>query len=382
MRGFIERIKLGMIHLLMRVFRLFPIDRKKVVIMSYYGKGFSDNGKAIAMKLRELDQAIDIVWVGNSDVRKTLPDDIRFVEYCSLKYYWEMATAGVWIDNCRKGREIVKRKKQYYIQTWHGMVALKRIEKDVEEHLSKGYVKDAKHDSQMADVMLSGCGFFSELCRSAFWYDGEILECGSPRLDVLFNQTEQAKAEVRKQLGIAQGKKVILYAPTFRADGNTDCYIQDYEQILAALEEKTGDEWVFAIRLHPNIANKTDFITYSERLVNATAYPDLYDIIPIADIVISDYSSLMFDSGLINKPVFLYATDIAAYKADRGFYFELEELPFPLARDSAMLIRNMTEFDSVYYMNALKQFNAGIDYYENGTAAQTVANRIKEALNR
>lgn len=374
--------KRKLIGLFMHICRVFPVNKNKVVIMNYYGRGFGDNGKAIAKNLMEKNPKVDIVWIARAEERNSIPSDIRFVEYCSIKYYWEMATAGVWIDNCRKGSEVIKRNNQYYIQTWHGMVALKRIEKDVQDQLSVEYVRDAKRDSQLADLVLSGCGFFTKLCRRAFWYDGEILECGSPRLDVLFCQTEESMNSTRQKLGIPAGKKVILYAPTFRADGNMDCYIRDYKRILEAMEEKTGEEWVFAIRLHSNIAGKTDYITYSDKLINATNYPDLYDIIPIADIVISDYSSLIFDSGLINKKVFLYAADIEVYKADRGFYFDLQDLPFPLAQCENDLICNMTEFDQEQYQTDLDQFNASVDYYENGTAAQAVADRIWEVLSK
>jgi CDP-glycerol glycerophosphotransferase len=299
-----------------------------------------------------------------------------------MAYYREMATAAVWVDNARKAADIVKRKDQYYIQTWHGMVALKQIEKDAQNSLSVGYLDDAKNDSKMADLILSGCGFFTKLCRRAFWYDGEILECGSPRLDVLFQLSEEKLRSVKAQLGIGEGKKVILYAPTFRANGNTGCYIQNYEQILSALKEKTGEDWVFAVRLHPNVANKAGFIAYSDRLINATVYPDLYELIPMADIVISDYSSLMFDSALIRKPVFLYATDIAEYTADRNFYFDIEKLPFPLARSSQELLENMLNCNEKEYLAAVDNFNESLDYYENGTASETVANKIMEVLSK
>ena len=382
MSDLVNQIKLQIIRLFMLACRVFPVNRNKVVIMSYYGKGFSDNGKAIALSLLKKKPTMDIVWAARVEEKGTIPTNIRFVEYCSLKYYWEMATAGVWIDNCRKGIEIIKRKNQYYIQTWHGMVALKRIEKDVQDQLAEKYVMDAKWDSRMADIILSGCGFFTKLCRRAFWYDGEILECGSPRLDVLFQQSKEKLRSVKAQLGIDEEKKVLLYAPTFRANGDTSCYIQNYEQILNVLKDKTGDDWVAAVRLHPNIANEAGFITYSDKVINATAYPDLYEIIPVADIVISDYSSLMFDAGLIDKTVLLYATDIEAYVADRNFYFDIEKLPFPLARSSQELLENMLNCNEKEYLAAVDNFNESLDYYENGTASETVANKIMEVLSK
>lgn len=378
----LSRVKRFLIHILMYALRVFPIDNKKVVIVSYYGGGFGDNGKGIALKLKEYDPEIKIVWAVTKNNKNKLPDFLSSVEYRSLKYYYEMATAKVWVDNARKGADVIKRKNQFYMQAWHGMVALKQIEKDAEKSLSRSYIDDAKNDSKMADVILSGCGFFTELVKRAFWYNGEILKCGSPRLDVLFNITEETKREVKNKLNIPENKKVILYAPTFRANGNLDCYIKDYEGILSALKKEKGESYVFLVRLHPNIADKSGFINYNENVINATVYPDLYDIISISDIVISDYSSLMFDSALINKKVFLYASDIEDYKGDRGFYFELEQLPFPLAEKEKELTENMLTLNESEYYKNLEKFNLSVDYYEDGTASESAAKRIIEELKK
>ena len=369
------------IRLMMTAFRVCPINRKKVVICSYFGKGYGDNGKAIAEALLKLDPELDIVWGVKSQFKDSLPENIRAVEYNSWKYLWELATAAAWVDNSRKNAGTTKRKKQFYVQTWHGTVALKRIEKDVEENLDEFYVAGAKHDSKMANVILSGCRFFTDLCKRAFWFDKEIAEVGSPRSDALFNTDEQKQAEVKKALGIPCDKKVVLYAPTFRADGNLDCYNMDFEAVLDALEKKTGDSWVFCMRLHPNVSDKADFIKYSDRIFSGTDYADLYELIPACDLVISDYSSVMFDAGLINKKVILFANDIESYTADRNFYFDIKSLPFPLAESNGELLESINNFDEKAYFEALNAFNNEIGYCENGTAAKTIAERILKEIN-
>ena len=369
------------IRSMMTAFRVFPINRKKIVICNYFGKGYGDNGKAIAEALLKRDPELDIVWGVKSQFKGSLPENIRAVEYNSVKYLWELATAAAWVDNSRKNAGIKKRKKQFYVQTWHGTVALKRIEKDVEENLDEFYVAGAKNDSKMANIILSGCRFFTELCRRTFWFDGEIAEVGSPRSDALFNTDESKQAEVKKALGIPQDKKVVLYAPTFRADGNLECYNMDFEAVLDALEKKTGDSWVFCMRLHPNVSDKADFIKYSDRIFSGTDYPDLYELIPACELVISDYSSVMFDAGLINKKVILFANDIESYTADRNFYFDIKSLPFPLAESNDELLRKIGDFDENRYFDALSTFNKDIGYCENGTAADAVAERILKEIN-
>lgn len=370
------------VHSFMYSCRLSPIDKNKIVIMNYYGGGFGDNGKAIAEQLHKQKPDLKIIWPVKKSNKNKLPDYCVPVIFRSIKYYYEMATAAVWVDNSRKAADIVKRKGQFYIQTWHGMMGLKKVEKDAEELLSHGYIVDAKHDSKMADLILSGCRFFTDLCKRAFWYDGEILECGSPRLDILFANAEKTTKKVRDKLEIAPQKKIVLYAPTFRNDENTDCYIQKYEEILEGLSSAYDSEWVFVVRLHPNISDKANFIKYNSKVINATSYPDLYELILTADIVISDYSSLMFDASIINKPVFLYAADIDSYKAERGVYFELHELPFPLSTNEEDLTDQLTHFDNKGYLKRLNEFNNDVVYYENGTASETVAKRILEEMSK
>ncbi|MBO5913587.1 MAG: CDP-glycerol glycerophosphotransferase family protein [Clostridia bacterium] len=374
------KVKHLAIKFLMTAFRVCPINRKKIVICSYFGKGYGDNGKALAEALLSLDPELDVVWGVKPQFADTLPENIRAVDYNSIKYLWELATAGAWIDNSRKNAGITKRKKQFYVQTWHGTVALKRIEQDVQENLDAFYVAGAKNDSKMANVILSGCRFFTELCKKAFWFDGEILECGSPRSDALFNTDSEKQLKVKASLGIPADKKVVLYAPTFRADGNLDCYNMDFEAVLDALEKKTGDSWVFCMRLHPNVSDKADFIKYSDRIFSGTNYPDLYELIPACDMVISDYSSVMFDAGLINKPVMLFANDIQSYAADRNFYFDIRKLPFDLAESNEQLLDCIENFDSDGYLERLDAFNKQIGFCENGTASKSVAERILKEI--
>ena len=369
-------VKRVIVRMLMLFLRTKPVERKKVVFINFSGSGFGDNCKAVALKLIEKYPEADIVWATANGSEKSLPEGIRGVQYQSLSYYKEMATAGVWVNNCRMNAEIIKRKGQFYIQLWHGGVPLKKIEKDTENTLEKTYIEHAKYDSTIVDIITSSSAYFTEIVRNAFWYDGEILECGTPRLDPIFSVSAEKNAEVRRAAGLPADKKVILYVPTFRADLSTDCYRIDFEKVLEELKRKTGDEWVFAVRLHPNAASKADFVEYSDKIINVTSYPDLYELLPASDAVVSDYSSVMFEAGMLEKPVFLFATDIEAYKKDRDLYFDMKELPFVLAESNAEFVEKIRSFDKEKYTEALKAFNENMDYSENGTASDTIAERI------
>lgn len=362
----------------MRLCWIRPVDRRKVVFVSYYGRGFGDNGKAIALSLLEKCPELDLVWAAAPEDRESIPASIRFVPYRSMAYYREMATAAVWLDNSRKSDDVVKRRGQYYIQTWHGGFPLKKIEQDSDDRLAAGYLADAKHDSEMADLIISSSSFFSDIIRRAFWYDGEILECGTPRLDTLFHPAPNISALVKERLGIPRDRKVILYAPTFRDDGRTDCYNLDFDAVLRQLHEVTRDEWVFAVRLHPNIAKQAGIVPYSDTVYNATGYPDMYEVMSAADCVITDYSSLMFEAALVRKPVFLYAADLDAYMDDRGFYFDIRSLPFPLAQDVDTLLNCLRTFDIHEYYAAVDSFRERIGSFETSTATNAVVTQIQQ----
>ncbi|MBR6546038.1 MAG: CDP-glycerol glycerophosphotransferase family protein, partial [Clostridia bacterium] len=154
--------------------RLFPIKKNKVVFSSFFGRGYGDCPARICDRLLSRRVDVDAVWV-LSDPSLTLPSGVRSVHLRSLGWVYELATAAVWIDNCRKPPYVRKRRGQKYIQTWHGDVCVKAIEADAADTLSPRYVASAINDSKMADLVVSGCEWRTENIKSSFWYSGEIL---------------------------------------------------------------------------------------------------------------------------------------------------------------------------------------------------------------
>lgn len=359
--------------------RVFPLDNQKILIMNFLDKGFGDNGKYISEFLYSTDKSLHLFWVTNR--RESLPSYITQVKPRSISYLYHAATSKIWIDNCRKTQYMRKRKQQFYVQTWHGCVALKRIEKDIEVQLNPEYVHSARHDSSMIDLMLSNSRFCTDMYRRAFWYEGEILECGSPRVDILFSCASDQKIQIKKKLGLQAEDHIILYAPTFRKDKGTECYRIDFKRILEALS-RDGSEWKFAVRLHPNIADQADFLQYDDDIMNATSYPDMYELMAVSDILITDYSSVMFEAGFVKKPVFLFATDIEDYKQDRNFYFDLEQLPFPLATTNEELISRIEHFSKSEYEASVVEFNQSLGLKETGHASEKVAEWILQVIGK
>ncbi|WP_251132773.1 CDP-glycerol glycerophosphotransferase family protein [Exiguobacterium sp. s56] len=365
------------------LFRIFPIKRNKIVLCSYFGKDYGDNSKYIAEEIINKGLDYDMVWLLDKNLvdDNSLPLQIRPVKYGSIKSIYEMATASVWIDNARQPYYVRKRKRQYYIQAWHGSPALKKIEKDAETSLSVNYVNQAKLDSKKADLFLSNCKWYSELVKSSFWYEGEILECGSPRNDILFFENKKTQDKIRNSFNFSNDIKIALYAPTFRTDYSLDAYKLDYEKFVDKLNEKFGGEWKVIVRLHPNIQHKAEQLLLKDNIVNGSNYGDLQELLSIADVIVTDYSSLMFDFVLKRKPCFLYAVDVEEYKKDRDFYFSFNELPFTLSKNNEELINAIEKFDNQKYLENIEKFLMEIGSVEKGTASKMVVQRIEKVTN-
>lgn len=361
---------------------ILPIKKNKIVFCNYYGGGYGDNGKYIVKKLIEENLDCDIVWLVNEKLinKSVFPKNVRVVKYGSFKSLYELATAKLWIDNSRKSFYPPKRKNQYYIQTWHGGISLKQIEKDAENKLSRDYVNNAIKDSKMANLFISNSDFCTKMYKSAFWYDGDILECGSPRCDILINKDKKIKDKIVKDFEINKNSRILLYAPTFRNDENTDIYNIDFNKLIEVLEKKFGGVWNILVRLHPNIADKVDFMEYSKKIKNATKYDDMYELLAASDILITDYSSTMFEFSLVNKPVILYAPDLESYIEERNFYFDIINLPYPLSRNNGELFNIIEKFEFNKYVKNLEDFMLKLGIKERGEAAAQVVKIIKKII--
>lgn len=357
-------------------FSFFPIHKKKIVFQNFGGKGYGDNPKYIAEEMLKQNKPYHLVWLVK-DMESVLPNGIHKVKYGSIRAYYELATAKVWIDNIRNGLRVRKKKKQFYIQTWHGSIPLKKIEKSAEELLDRNYIKKAKKDGKITDLMLSNSKWCTQLYLNDFWYSGEVLEKGVPREDMLARNPQDFQLKVKDFFGLSQSKKIILYAPTFRQTRNMDVFTFDYEEAISAFENSFKDEFVLLIRLHPNDTMLYQHIKESERVINASSYPDMQELLLASDILITDYSSTMFEFSAIQKKVFLFTKDLQQYlQTEREMYFSITELPFPIAKTEEELIHNILTFDESYYNQNVQSFMNLLNYYPLGSASKEVVQYI------
>lgn len=361
--------------------KILPVQKNKIVFVSYYGRGYSDNPKYVAEALLKTGTPIKYVWITDNKENSGVPEGFITAKMNSFAYIYHMSTAGFWVDNARK-YWCLKKKNQKYIQTWHGGFGLKKIEKDAIEALEPDYLRMALLDASLTDLMVSNSKTLTQLYRDAFWYEnGEILECGLPRNDRLFSYTDDDVKRIKENLSIPADVKIALYAPTFRANHSLDVYDMDYKKCAENLSERFGGKWVVLLRLHPNVFKLSANLEFdNETVFNASLYHDIQELYMISDVAITDYSSVMFDFMLTGRPCILYASDVEEYRKERDYFISIDSLPFPLSQNNEELRNIILNFDETSYENDVKEFSEFHGFCDDGTASKSVADWIIEKL--
>lgn len=352
-----------------------PIQKGKILFVNFSGRGYGCNPKYICDELmRRNPDTADCVWADDGS-GKGLPGKLRSVRYGTYEYYYELATAQVWVDNQHKNFFSCKREGQYYVQTWHGNGPLKKIEYDA-QGLPKSYYELLDHDMAMVDLCLSGADFNSMLYRRAFHYNGNILECGCPRNDIFFDRKSDF-GRIRRNIGVAKGMKVILYAPTLR-EGNSSRI--DVPYVIEACEKLYNCPCMMLIREHPQMQSDTGRYAFSDKVVNASGYSDVQELLAVADMLVTDYSSVMWDFSQQRKPVFLYHPDVDVYQEERGVYIPFSEMPYIEAFDMEDLYKKICRYDDRRYRQELEGFFEIYQPFDDGNASRIVVDKLLEVI--
>ena len=354
------------------------VKGNKVIFMTF-NHTYMCNPKYICEELLRQELPLDIVWVTKANQPSYVPEGVRSVTYGTFAYLKELVTAKVWVDNAfgfTWNPFPPKKKNQFYIQTWHGSLGLKRIGR--ENVKNKRWSFAARANSRWVDLCVSNSTFETGVYRQTHWPRNEILELGHARNDIFFADARKTASRVRQHFGIEEGKKIALYAPTFRNDDAADCYDLDHSRFLNALETRFGGEWVLLYRYHMKTLNARTAQTEDPRIISATDYPDIQELMVTADVGVTDYSSWICDFVLTGRPGFIYAPDLADYDRERGFYYPLEETPFPIAQTNDALCENILRFDADLYARKKEIFLQERGCRETGTAAKQIAQIIKQ----
>ncbi|WP_185830641.1 CDP-glycerol glycerophosphotransferase family protein [Siminovitchia terrae] len=364
--------------------KIIPVDKKLILFESGVGKQYADSPKNIYEEI--LSQNLDYkkVWVYNKQHR--FPDsNTRRIKRLSPQYYYYLLKAGCWVNNQNFPTYIKKRPQTVYLQTWHG-TPLKKMLYDIEEvhGRSDDYVERVGSAVKNWDFLISPSPYATNAFRSAFRYDGEVLETGYPRNDIFYrSEKEEITRSVRRKLNIKEDKKVILYAPTFRDDqvSNKNKFLFDIQMDLHKMKEELGDEYVVLLRMHVVVSNKIKVDeSLSDFVYNVSSYPDIQELYLVTDILITDYSSVMFDFANTGRPMLFFTYDLENYRDNlRGFYMEFQdEAPGPLLYSTDEIINNVKNINDVKitYHGKYSLFQKKFCPLEDGLASKRVVDKI------
>ena len=380
-----QRIKYAIEHGIqnaLQLFRVLPLQ-PRVNFIAFSGRQYSDSPRRISELLLREHPEIQQIWAFNEPEKFRFLEEtgIKVVKYKSLEYLYYVMTSKVYVDNAEFWSILKFRPGQMVLQTWHGGGAYKRVgghRIDVNRREQQHAVEKM---NKITLFLSSSKAFTDFVIRGAYQYRGEVLECGLPRNDDLLKPDAAVSAKVRQALEIPENAKILLYAPTFRNSHSLDLYDVDFSRLKEALQARFGGEWVILLRMHYYLSDKA-MSSALPFLRNATDYPDMQDLLLSADVLLTDYSSCMWDFSLLHKPCFLYARDISEYRGERDFYTPIESWPFPLAANNDELEKVIAQFDESRYHETVLRHHRDLGSTESGTAAKQCVDRIVCFLRR
>lgn len=357
------------------IFFVFPIKNNRIFFSAYSGRQYSCNPKYISDWIEQnYKDEFEIIWAFNEpDAFSYLKNrNIKCVKFKSIKYLYYLLTSKIVIDNVESWSILPKRTGQYVINTWHGGGAYKGVglkRKDTSETLDKNMLRK----NERISIYLSSSKVFSQMTlRESFQYNGKIMECGMPRNDLLIKNDENKKNIIKEKLGINKKTGIVIYAPTFRHDLKYK-YMLNYEKTLNALKNRFGKEWIMLIRTHYYLQSEK---IESSRVKNVSDYPDMQELLLISDVLITDYSSSIWDFSLMKKPCFLFMPDYNEYIDEREFYTPIQDWPYPASFSMEDLEDKIIKYDHEIAKKRILNHHIKLGICESGMASEIVGKEI------
>lgn len=369
------------------VYKFIPVDDKLVIFISFHGRGYSDNPRAIYEEMQRDPRFKDykFIWFIKKHKQKNIHiDGANIKEYFSIPYFYYMSKAKYWVINCKMPAYICKKDNQVYLQTWHG-TPLKRLGHDIIAPDDATFYRSGMSFEQMTETydidvkrynyMISPNAFCTEVFQTSFRINRErLIETGYPRNDFITNATDEDILEIKKKFNLPLDKKIILYAPTWRDNSYVASgYTFELEADFHKWKETLSDEYIVVFKPHYLIINKYENDnSLNGFLYSISAEAEINELYVISDILITDYSSVFFDYAVLNRPIYFYMYDLEQYKGElRGFYLDIyKELPGKIYEDEDHLLTDIC--NQVYDYSFLKSFNQRFNNQQTGDCAKKV----------
>lgn len=367
------------------VFCRMKLKESTILFESFLGRSYSDNPKYIFEYLgKHLPGRYKCIWV--LDHKRALPYPAKQIRRYSFRYFYYMARAKYIVFNGRQPKQFIKRQDNIFLQTWHG-TPLKKLVFDMDEVTSADplYKWDAYHQSIDWDYLIAANAFSEETFCRCFMFERDLLRTGYPRNDILYLEQEERQAvtdTVRSRVGVPEGKKVILYAPTWRDD---EYYGPGRHKFTAPLDmekmkRELGSEYVILLRVHYFVADRMDLSGIQDFVFDVSEYEDIAELYLASDLLITDYSSVFFDYANLGRPILFYTYDLERYRDKlRGFYLDMEkDLPGPLLYSTEEVVDAVRNLQQIRqdYQERYRSFCETYCDWEDGNASQRVVESV------
>jgi CDP-glycerol glycerophosphotransferase len=364
-----------------------PVDgaplRNAVLFEAFDGKVVGDSPLDIFNALKVARPDLEFFWSVKSGV--SAPAGSTALKYGSREWLKVLATAKFLVNNSALPWYFKKVAEQVYLQTWHG-TPLKRLVRDIEAgKVSAQYLSTMRKESAAWDYLISPSAYATKCFETAFGFPikggaGKLLEIGYPRTDRLSAAADlrvEIRDRVRKQFGVKPQTQLVLYAPTWRdTNRNAVGTLQTVNHIDAATKLPTGFQLMY--RGHSMTLDAHNSKT-ANGAIDVTDYPDITELYLAADVLITDYSSVMFDFAVTGKPMIFLTPDIEKYVSDRGFYFDfVAEAPGPICHTTAEVIDALENINDLakQYSKAYRAWQDKFAPLEDGKATARVITAV------
>lgn len=355
------------------IFSLLKIHNNQILFLCHSGEFIDDNPKCIYDCLLLEKNKLVLLWAVNKKCyAQNKNEGYCLVLYKSFRFYVKYYTSKIIIINDALPSYLIKRKGQIIINTWHGGGAYKKI---ISNSGKEKYENIVREKFNNYSCILSSSRIFSELVlRKELAYKGKILEIGMPRNDIFFKIKKKTK--VKEIYGIPIETKVVLYAPTWR---ETECFlnVEHCQVIVKALERRFKNKFVLLYRSH-----YLDYIAIGKNnvCINVTDYNNIQDLLIEADILITDYSSIIWDYAIMNKPCFLYCPDYDIYSKQVGFVTDIDEWGCDVSYNIFELIRNIQSYNNSSSLEKLLKMKNKWMSFDDGCATEKISEFIMKII--
>ncbi len=372
-----KRMVAASLRAFLRVFYFLPINSRRILFCERGGRQYAGNVKCVSDHLQaQYGDQLELVWAFQHPAAFRDVPGIKTVRFRSPLWFYYVLTASVMVTDAGNSRACPKRNGQFFLDVWHGGGAYKRVAIR-RPKISEAEGRSFEQLMQALDLCVSSSRLFTQYnLREDRCYKGEVLNSGMPRNDIFFSAERQERAaeKVRRAFGL-EGY-VVLYAPTFRGMTCQDYQIDygfPYEAVLTALRERFDGPVTILKRAHLGCVMAD--LSPAE-VLDVSDWPDMQELLCAADMLITDYSSSMWDYALTGRPCLLYMKDLEIYKRERGICTPVEQWPGIACRSDDELTAAIRSLDEDVCREKAREHLRSFGSYETGTATEQVCERI------